>query len=401
MSGTPIAWYVKSIEVDGLGGRSETYQQSLNPDVNVFFGLNGSGKTTLLKIIHAALNGEISPLIGAPFTRATVKIEIPEDGATIERSIVVPDSEALSADFRRALPASIRNRRGASPRYESLLKEVFDWETSVFAQDRKARGFYSNQPPGGVHSFRHRYLPTSRLIDMREMQTPVGPEWSFDEYFADSIQRLWASYSTEVLTGVRKAQEDGLGRILTGVISPSEVSHPAKELDPNQAYLRVASFLKRRKTERLVQSEDEFLRRFSSDSAFKRVVIDINEVEEQIELALEPRTKLEKLVQGLISGPKQIDFGDTQIRVIAADSREISLDRLSSGEKQLIRILVETLAARGRPIIIDEPELSMHIDWQNVLIESIQTMDSTAQVITATHSPEIMAEIDDEKIFRL
>ncbi|KMO96551.1 hypothetical protein ACS04_18180 [Streptomyces roseus] len=124
-------------------------------------------------------------------------------------------------------------------------------------------------------------------------------------------------------------------------------------------------------------------------------------MEEQIESALLPRTKLEALVSRLISGPKQISFENSQIRVITKNGREVSLDRLSSGEKQVIRILVETLWASGHPLIIDEPELSMHINWQLDLLESIQTIDESTQVIAATHSPEIMANISDEKIFKL
>ncbi|MFF5443189.1 AAA family ATPase [Streptomyces achromogenes] len=165
------------------------------------------------------------------------------------------------------------------------------------------------------------------------------------------------------------------------------------------AFQRVERFLQRQGSRHLIQDKESFTARFDSEMAFKRVVLDINEVEEQIELALLPRTKLENLVRRLISGPKQISFENSQIRALARDSKEISLEKLSSGEKQLIRILVEVLSAGGRPLIIDEPELSMHVDWQLELIDSIQTIDDTAQVITATHSPEIMANISDEKIF--
>ena len=56
---------------------------------------------------------------------------------------------------------------------------------------------------------------------------------------------------------------------------------------------------------------------------------------------------------------------------------------------------------RGSTILIDEPELSMHIDWQHDLIESLSRLNGQAQFILATHSPEIMAELDDSKIFRL
>ncbi|MGY5068409.1 AAA family ATPase [Streptomyces griseus] len=392
-------WYVKHVHVEGLGGRKEPYEQELNSDVNIFFGLNGSGKTTLLRIIHAALNEEVSSLIGAPFNSATVEIFLPDEDVVIERSFTMPEEQLLENAMRRALPPHMRNRPGArvSPRVERAIQDMFSWETTYIftgsdqSDDEQAQKFVD---------FTHRYLPTSRIFDMRDISNEAMDR-GLDEHFADSIQRLWSTYSTEVLGDVRQAQEDGLGRILAGVISPDIPTITEQKLDYDKAYKRVTSFLRRRGTRHLVQDQEGFMERFRTDPAFKRVVLDINEVEERIEGALEPRTKLQTLVSRLISGPKQITFLDSQIQAISSDKKVISLEKLSSGERQLIRILVEALSANGRAIIIDEPELSMHIDWQQVLIESIQTIDDRAQVITATHSPEIMADIEDGKIFRL
>ncbi|GGW73418.1 AAA family ATPase [Streptomyces xantholiticus] len=399
MADSSPPWYVKSVRVEGLAGRKETYEQELNTDVNIFFGLNGSGKTTLLRIIHCALNEEVVPLIGAPFRSATVEIALPEREMIAVRSFVMPGDIDIENAVKRALPPSMRNRPAArlNPRVERYVQEMFSWDTSLV---------YMGSEPSDTENFAllgdfpHRYLPTSRIFDARDISNEMGDR-NLDDYFADSIQRLWSSYSTEVLAAVRQAQEDGLGRILTGVISAEQSTVDEWELDYDKAFARVTNFLKRRGAHHQVLDRQGFLNRFDTDLAFKRVVLDINEVEERIENALEPRTKLQKLVSRLISGPKQIDFLDTQIRAVASDKKEISLEKLSSGERQLIRILVEALSAGGRPLIIDEPELSMHIDWQQVLIESVQTIDENAQVITATHSPEIMADIADEKIFRL
>jgi len=51
--------------------------------------------------------------------------------------------------------------------------------------------------------------------------------------------------------------------------------------------------------------------------------------------------------------------------------------------------------------MIDEPELSLHVDWQRRLVENMTLLNPSAQYIFATHSPEIMADVDDSKIFRL
>jgi len=81
--------------------------------------------------------------------------------------------------------------------------------------------------------------------------------------------------------------------------------------------------------------------------------------------------------------------------------RQIPLAGLSSGEKQLVRILIEVIMIDESVIIIDEPELSMHIDWQRELVKAMQTVNPAAQIVMATHSPEIMENVPDECIFRL
>jgi ABC-type lipoprotein export system ATPase subunit len=74
---------------------------------------------------------------------------------------------------------------------------------------------------------------------------------------------------------------------------------------------------------------------------------------------------------------------------------------LSSGEKQLILILLETFLAKESCILIDEPEISMHINWQERLINAMQQLNPSVQIILTTHTPEIMVNIEDDRIFRL
>jgi predicted ATPase len=77
--------------------------------------------------------------------------------------------------------------------------------------------------------------------------------------------------------------------------------------------------------------------------------------------------------------------------VIRKDEHDLSVFDLSSGEKQLLILLSEPLLQRQEPFIFiaDEPELSLHIEWQAEIISSIREINSLSQVIVATHSPEI------------
>lgn len=64
-------------------------------------------------------------------------------------------------------------------------------------------------------------------------------------------------------------------------------------------------------------------------------------------------------------------------------------ENLSSGEKQILIILLTTLLQDGKPYILlmDEPEISLHIDWQRSLIQNIRQINPSCQIIMVTHSP--------------
>ena len=73
---------------------------------------------------------------------------------------------------------------------------------------------------------------------------------------------------------------------------------------------------------------------------------------------------------------------------------KISPSRLSSGEKQLLILLTQTLLQEKQPYIFvaDEPELSLHIRWQRNIIGAIHEINPSAQIIVATHSPEVAGQ---------
>lgn len=79
----------------------------------------------------------------------------------------------------------------------------------------------------------------------------------------------------------------------------------------------------------------------------------------------------------------------------------IPLYKLSSGEKQLLIILLRVFLMEERPYILlmDEPEISLHIDWQYRLFEEIRRLNPHCQIITSTHSPSLFGDGWGDKLF--
>ena len=64
------------------------------------------------------------------------------------------------------------------------------------------------------------------------------------------------------------------------------------------------------------------------------------------------------------------------------------------------QLLTEALLQKSKEtlFIADEPELSLYIEWQRKVISSISILNPNAQIIIATHSPEIVGKFKDKAI---
>jgi hypothetical protein len=72
----------------------------------------------------------------------------------------------------------------------------------------------------------------------------------------------------------------------------------------------------------------------------------------------------------------------------SAAGRHIALNALSSGEKQMVSLFAKMfLYPKKKVVLIDEPELSLSIDWQSQILVDVLNADSCEQVIAITHSP--------------
>jgi predicted ATPase len=98
---------------------------------------------------------------------------------------------------------------------------------------------------------------------------------------------------------------------------------------------------------------------------------------------------------------KRIDNVNDQKKIIFEENgREMDIDKLSSGEKQIVFrgsfLLKDKESSRGAIVLIDEPEISLHPNWQLKVLSFFKKLftnangQQTSQLIIATHSPFII-----------
>ena len=92
-----------------------------------------------------------------------------------------------------------------------------------------------------------------------------------------------------------------------------------------------------------------------------------------------------------------------RLSVIKPDKKSCSIEGLSSGERQLLIIFAHVLLNKYKHdkeivFIIDEPELSLHLGWQEMFSEMLNDINSSVQFILATHSPDIVGSHKNKAI---
>lgn len=144
----------------------------------------------------------------------------------------------------------------------------------------------------------------------------------------------------------------------------------------------------------------------NNSSQIKRIdeIINYSQTyQEKISELRSPIKRLESITAKFLKeGGKQVKIADDgEIKVKLKNGKEANVFELSSGEKQIIIMIAHLIFEEDQKpsgvFIIDEPELSLHIAWQEIFVDSIMEASPKTQFILATHSPSIISKVKREQ----
>ena len=97
---------------------------------------------------------------------------------------------------------------------------------------------------------------------------------------------------------------------------------------------------------------------------------------------------------------KSIDIDDKNRVIFRKGKQIIDMEKLSAGEKQILLLLFTLFLMEDRStvLLLDEPEISLHIEWQDILIQLMLDLNPNCQIIMTTHSPNIFADGWEDKL---
>ena len=113
---------------------------------------------------------------------------------------------------------------------------------------------------------------------------------------------------------------------------------------------------------------------------------------EQAQKISEPKKKFQDIMDDLFTYTgKKIIRTENEIRFSQIGEKLVPY-QLSSGEKQILAILLTVLVEDNKNYVLfmDEPEVSLHVDWQKRLIDLILELNPNVQIILTTHSPAVI-----------
>ncbi|WP_226610279.1 AAA family ATPase [Marinobacter nauticus] len=411
---------IQSVQIDQFWHRFDAGCE-FRPDVNIIIGKNGTDKTTFMNILHAVLSVDLDGIASNDFESVTIKLFNGKRKRTVKVTKVDDASypflmmeyqisrkkyplRFVSTDDRRMAMHYRRRAQEESSGVRKVLSNLVSLSSlSVYrlrssddyeVRDRNGTRLVSpvdyrlNELMQKLTHYQLELSQHARLISTKlqkdvlasilygeEDSKAQGYQLDFDK---EAEKRdLISAYSqlNAIDSGVRKKINFHVDAVDKTIVALAEINANLGKEKESEQRVDFRSLEALRKSRKIIEmslaAETETTRIFSQINKFLTIA----------------RTFIEE---------KDFNFEGGDL-VVTTKQGGLGLSDLSSGEKQLLILLTEALLQKEAPCIFlaDEPELSLHIEWQRMIIPAIVNLNPNAQVIAATHSPEVASNFSD------
>jgi energy-coupling factor transporter ATP-binding protein EcfA2 len=436
--GVRLKMQLESVKIEGLFGRFNYDINLRRPDkITIIHAPNGFGKTVLLNLINAFFTGQFAIYFKHNFSKVYFRfdnsetISISKRGSAdlfekksekerpsfIDIGLDTPNGghEFFSLSPRETVPEFARYLPFIEPAGPDLW---MDDNAEEFISTKEVLARYSAHFPATMrksvdhpqwlkdftNSTECRLIETQRLLKIAQtterhsqFRRTTDPAKAVVEMEARDLARRIGVTLAEYANRAQTLDQSFPRRVIAALRSsdapqPDDVSQRLRDVDKKRSSLIAAGLLdKIGAPEILSQAElvgqqvrqvigvylDDMEQKFSRfDQLFKRVSLFKEIIGEKFQFK-----------DILVSREKGFS-------VKADDGAEISLLDLSSGEQHELVMLYELLfgVQDDALILIDEPELSLHVGWQVRFLPDLQRIQQLRpmQIIMATHSPQII-----------
>lgn len=347
---------IQKLYVEGLNGRKKALDLNFHKDLNLLTGKNGSNKTTLLKLLWYLNSGKLYSLIRevnfltAILVTSNFKLEVRRD---LENRFL-----AISINDEKSFTLSEQNLKELEYRRASRINEKLD----IIVKNSIPTIFF----------------PTFRRIEGGfSIDNSYDPMYGRNDEVRDALEQLSRRLSSRN------------HRFITSISTDDIVMLLNSEYSTINANINQTQKLKSDDIIRKIKGKDQ-----NEKETLEEVKKDIENMEEEREKILKPFSTLSDLISTIFKH-KGINLNNLTIGEV---NNAISSDKLSAGEKQMLSFICYNAFTKNNTIFIDEPELSLHPDWQRTLVPTLLNQGNNNQFFMATHSPFIFSKFSDKEI---
>lgn len=411
---------IEQVEIKKLWG-IKNIKCPLNEDVNIIIGSNGSGKTTFLNIIEAVLQCDIPILCSILFESVTIHLE----GGLDTIKVVQTSDDSGSLNFlyvfndtdEYSFSANDTGRRGRTSIYfqqvlsvirqhlESLVNVA--WLSVNRYNPLNGREDYRESVEENFVNLKLRRLMHDLLVYRLRLEGVVNTLSNQQNQEVFSLLLYNSQYDVYNPQNIKEFLNLDTKNIQTALFRVfHQIGISSEKRDSIKGHIGAMSAA----VQKIINNENLTFNDIFPLSLVNRT-LSLIEISKKYTLlkddVLEPVTKYLSCLQRFMN-EKSFSFseknGNLNIElkpiIFKKDGEsitrniEIQHQSLSSGEKQLLILLTQTLLQEKQPFIYiaDEPELSLHIEWQHKIISAIKELNPNVQIIAATHSPEIAGQ---------
>lgn len=405
---------IEYFAINGINNTGKNHFLSMNSDLNIITGRNGAGKTTTLKLLWLLISGNLKQAI-AECDFESIQLSTDEYFLLISKSIEGKVGRIFYTDsIVDGLITEVLNKGSVEITYdendevESDLDEILGNQGFIYDHQDKRNSInlkYSNSSKKTIisRSINSRlnqvitsvsdnliingsslYFPTFRRIEGGFSLGEKSSRLSSSSDLEEAMANLSKKFSKEDHLFVSSLSMSDVSQFLLKEYSNlNDISAS----QTNQLSQQVIGMIKSRKGVDTNLKEANFL--------LSDILDKIEKIEDYRTRLMRPLTTVQKVVSDIFKN-KGINFGENLNFGDAASA--INSDKLSAGEKQLLSFICYNAFFDDAVFIIDEPELSLHVDWQRSFFKILMNQNPSNQFIVTTHSPFIYGKYPDKEV---
>ncbi len=426
---------IKKITVNGLFERfCHDLTFSSSNRITIIYGPNGFGKTTILRIIDNLFRAELRTLRRLPFEKLQVIFDDgtwlcvgrPGGGSLLRLTYGSSglqnqefDLESLPSPHELNFPISAIEdnlplvRISRSAWRNEYTGEILDLDgvlatySEEFPGDVQLRQRSSSIPPwlkSIKASMPVRFIDTERLTDVstyergrrhRRSYGSIAPGRTVRRY-SERLGELVQKTLTEYATLSQSLDRSFPARIVEGsdvdLLSINELSQTLKKVEERRSEIVEAGLLPQKHEKSLTLPRAESV----NDSHRNVLTVYVQDAKEKLGVFddLYARVKTFLRIANTRLLYKQVSVSQEGMKITTSNGSDLRPELLSSGEQHQIVLLFDLLfeTKKNSLILIDEPELSLHVAWQREVLADLQELAelSDFRALLATHSPQII-----------